>query len=269
MKVSRIGKYYGEKKTEVFFNGIVLSEYDYLEERTPWHFHDNPYFMYVLDGRMKDINSRQTEKCAPGSLIFHNWQEAHYNTKETAHARGFHVEFERNWFNDKKLAIDLWEGSQLIQNPHSHHILGKLYFEFKCNDRFSEISIDLLLIQLCESIEDHRIPKLQAEPQWIPRLKELIHENTEDLSLQFLSRQLGVHPAHLSRAVPKYLSTTLGDYIRKQKIKTALSYLLNPDLSITEIAYLCSFSDQSHFIRTFKYYLGQTPRVFRANLLAC
>ena len=218
---------------------------------------------------MKDINKLQTEQCGPGSLVFHNWQEAHFNTRETPFARGFHVEFEREWFNDKKLDVNLWEGSQLIHNPRAHHILGKLYFEFKCNDRFSEVSIDLLLLQLCESIEDHRIPRPVAAPLWISRLKDLIHENNEDLSLQYLSEQLDVHPVHLSRAVPKYLSTTLGDYIRQQKIKMALGHLMSPTHSITEIAYCCGFSDQSHFIRTFKHYFGQTPRTFRAQLQAC
>ena len=268
MKVSDKGKYYGAKKTAIHYDGIFLSEYDYLEAGTPWHFHENPYFMYVLNGQMKDYNKKQTERCDQGSLVLHNWQEAHYNTRESRFARGFHVEFDRQWYEDKKLNIDLWEGSQLIQNPLSHHILAKLYLEFKRNDSFSRVSIDLLLLQLCESIDKLIIQDTLIAPSWIPRLKELIHSNHEDLSLDYLSDQLGVHPVHLSRAVPKYFSTTLGNYIRQQKIKLALGYLMDPRRSITEIAFICGFSDQSHFIRTFKLYFDQTPRVYRAQLLA-
>jgi AraC-like DNA-binding protein len=267
MEISNKGKYYGAKKSATYLNGIVLSEYDYLESETPWHFHENPYFMYVLNGQMKDYNKKQSEICEQGSLIFHNWQEPHYNTRESKFARGFHVEFDRQWYNDKKLDVALWEGSQLIQNPISHHILGKLYLEFKCNDRFSEVSIDLLLLQLCESLETQRLQNTGIAPPWIPHLKALIYANNEDLSLEYLSDQLGIHPVHISRAVPKYLSTTLGDYIRQQKIKMALGYMMDPHLTLTEIAFSSGFSDQSHFIRIFKHYCGTTPRVFRRQLL--
>lgn len=96
-----------------------------------------------------------------------------------------------------------------------HHLLGKLYFEFKCQDAFSEASIDLLLLQLCETTQNQNDLSFQKEPSWIPKLKELLNENTLELSLTSLSETLGVHPVHLSRAVPKYLSTTLGNYLRQ------------------------------------------------------
>lgn len=269
MIISAKGKYYGSKQSEIQSEGIVLSEYDYLQAGTPWHFHENPYFMYVLHGNMYDINKKKQVTCPAGSLVFHNWEEAHYNTKESRHARGFHIEFERKWFYERKLDLDLWEGSQLIEHPSIHHLLGKLYFEFKCQDPYSGVSIDLLLLQLCENTGRDQIPKLTCEPTWIAQLKELIHQNTEGLNLKYLSDTLGVHPAHLSRAVPQYLSTTLGDYIRQQKIKQALGYLTDPKYSLTDITYLCGFADQSHFTRTFKIYFDQTPNVFRSQLLAC
>ena len=266
MKILTAGKYYGVKKSEIGFNGVILSEYDYLSPRTDWHFHENPYFMYILHGNLLDINKKYKTICPTGSLIFHNWQEAHYNTKETTQARGFHVEFERQWFKEKRLDIDLWEGSQFISHPKAHHILGKLYFEFRCQDLYSELSMELLLLQLCENTQSTQVlPK--KEPPWVNSLKRIIHEDIENLNLKFLSEQLGVHPVHISRAIPKYLASSLGDYIRQQKIRKSLGYLLNSEHSLTEIAYLCGFSDHSHFTRTFKAYLGTIPSIFRRRVL--
>jgi AraC-like DNA-binding protein len=199
----------------------------------------------------------------------HNWNEQHFNTKESSFARGFHIEFERKWFDQKKLDVNLWEGSQLIEDPEMHQILAKLYFEFKSPDAYSEVTIDLLLLQLCEKSQKTDQNTSTPEPDWILSLKELLHEEVEDLSLEGLSGVLGVHPVHLSRSVPKYLNTTLGDYIRQQKIKKALGYLMDPSHSLTEITYLCGFSDQSHFTRTFKSYFHKTPKDFRKRLFAC
>ncbi len=269
MKTLTKGKYYGQKRQETFVNGIVLSEYDYLIPRTDWHFHENPYFMYLLQGNLYDVNKRGKTVCASGSFLLHNWEEPHFNAKESDEARGFHIEFERQWFDDNKLDIDLWEGSQLIENPVLHHLFAKLYFEFKCQDQFSNVTIELLLYQLCEKLDTKNKRTLKNEPNWINPLKELIYDSKEDLSLEYLSKELNVHTVHLSRAIPKYLGTTLGDYLRQQKIKKAIGFMMNPKLSLTDIAYKCDFFDQSHFTRTFKLYFGKTPKAYRKKISGC
>ncbi|MEP3208906.1 MAG: helix-turn-helix transcriptional regulator [Maribacter sp.] len=267
MKILTKGKYYGEKKLELDNKGVVLSEYDYRIPQTDWHYHENPYFMYIIEGNLYDINRKGKTNCPAGSLLLHNWNETHYNAKASEFARGFHIEFERNWYDQKKLDVDLWEGSQRIVNPAMHHLLGKIYYEFKCQDQYAAVSIDLLLLQLCETSQLSQQSKHFNMPSWVSRLKEILHDDTiEILNLQFLSDELGVHPVHISRAIPKYFSTTLGSYMRQQKIQKALPLLFDSSKSLGEIAYLCGFADQSHFTRTFKLYLGAKPKDFRLLL---
>jgi len=263
MKILTKGEYYGSLSSELRANGLVISEYDYKIPRTDWHFHENPYFMYVLQGDLYDVNKQQRKQCPAGSFIFHNWQEAHFNEKHSKNARGFHIEFERKWFEQQKLDVGLWEGSQLLHNPQLHHLLGKLYYEFRTADAFTTLSIELLLLQICEGMKEHQEVDKAFDPTWITQLKELIHSNSNELSLASLSKELGVHPVHISRTIPKYLNSTLGEYIRKQKVKQAFDLMLNANHSLTEVAYLCGFSDQSHFTRTFKAYYKCTPMHFR------
>ena len=270
MKILKKGTYYGEKRLELDNKGIILSEYNYHMPSTDWHYHENPYFMYVIEGDVFDVNKKGKLACPSGSLLLHNWNEIHFNSKESHFARGFHIEFERKGFEQKKLDVDICEGSQIIDNPRMHHLLAKIYFEFKCQDEYSEISIDLLLLQLCETSQNGQNLDDVAIPSWISPLRDLLNDNDEaQLSLRFLSNELGVHPVHLSRTIPKYFSATLGDYMRQQKVKKALAYLFNTKYSLTEIAYLCGFADQSHFTRTFKSYFGKTPKDFRVVLRSC
>lgn len=268
MKILRRGTYYGTKKYELALPGILLSEYAYLSPQTDWHFHENPYFMYVIEGNLLDISKHHHSHCPPGSFLFHNWQEAHYNSKESAHAGGFHIEFDRAWFLDKQLDIELWEGSQLLADPQLHHLLAQVYFEFSCRDSYSQVAIEVLLLQLCEQIDQTRTHQIAPRPSWIDRLRDILQNPSQELSLDALSQELGIHPVHLSRSVPKYFNFTLGEYIRQQRIKSSIPYLLNSRYSLTEIAFLCGFSDQSHFTRTFKRYLCRTPRAFRKGLVS-
>ncbi len=263
MKILTKGNYYGSMKSEIDFNGIIFSEYNYIMPKTDWHLHENPYLMYVLKGYLYDINKKQKTPCSSGTLLFHNWQDPHCNFTESTEARGFHIEFDKNWFKEKQININLWEGSQKIENPKLHHLLAKLYSEFKYKDEYSEVSIELLLLQLCENIESIQPTKNNNEPLWINSLKEILHQNSENLSLEYLSSQLGLHPVHLSRVIPKYFSTTLGDYSRQIKIKNAINFMVSSKKSLTDISYECGFYDQSHFTRTFKSYMGMTPRQFR------
>ncbi|MEL6535542.1 MAG: AraC family transcriptional regulator [Bacteroidota bacterium] len=262
MKILTKGKYYGSMVDEQDTNGILFSEYDYLDPRTDWHYHENPYFMYVLQGDLYDVNKQRKTTCPPGSFLLHNWQEPHFNTKESTYARGFHIEFERSWFDRNNIDLSLWEGSQLIQNPKLHHILAKLYAEFRCGDVYSVISRELLIAQLCEQIDKETVYRYEKNPPWLKSLIEIIHNTREPFSLKSLSQQLGIHPGHLSRAIPQYFSTTLGDYIRQVKVKQAVDCMLTSRNSLATIAYDCGFSDQSHFTRTFKSYLGMTPKTF-------
>nr|WP_299341946.1 helix-turn-helix transcriptional regulator [Allomuricauda sp.] len=266
MKVLKSGSYYGVKKSELDNPGFVLSEYGYHLKETDWHYHENPYFMFVLDGNLKDMNKKGTRLCPAGSFMFLNWQETHKNTKETSYAKGFHIELDRNWFQEQKWERNLWEGSKLLLNPRFHHTVAKIYYEFNLNDSCSAISLDSLVLQLCEDLWEDKNREYKAEPDWVNKLQELVYDDVLEPTLDSLSEVLGIHPVHLSRSLPKYLNTTLGDYIRGHKIKKSIPLLTNDNYSLTEVAYSCGFSDQSHYTRSFKQYFNITPKVFRRML---
>ncbi len=263
MKILTGGEYYGIQDLETTYNGVLLSQYLYSVSKTDWHFHENPYFMYVLQGNMIDCNKKVRTLCPSGSLMFNNWQEPHYGSKHSNDAYGFHLEFEKSWLNKNGISMNLLEGSQLIQHPQVHLLFAKLYREFILSDKYSEISVEVLSFQICDTLSHLKAIHTQKHPSWIDDLKELLHHDPLDLSLNYLSDQLGVHPVHISRAVPKYLSTTLGQYIRLYKLKKAIPLLFDSSKSLTEIAHEVGFSDQSHFNRVFKSYFSMNPSSYR------
>jgi YesN/AraC family two-component response regulator len=59
---------------------------------------------------------------------------------------------------------------------------------------------------------------------------------------------------------------SFGDYIRKHRIEKAKELMANSQYSLTEIAYLTGFSDQSHFTRIFKKHTGKNPSSYRKTI---
>ncbi|MFN8354402.1 MAG: chromate resistance protein [Spirosomataceae bacterium] len=106
-------------------------------------------------------------------------------------------------------------------------------------------------------------------PAWASTLKDMIQDQIDTnlaLSLKDISKELDVNPTYLSREFSKYFENlSYGDYIRKLRIEKAMELLVSSSHSLTEIAYLTGFSDQSHFTRIFKKYTGENPSFFRKN----
>lgn len=107
-------------------------------------------------------------------------------------------------------------------------------------------------------------------PEWVNEFKELIQDQIDlnlSLSLKEISGELKVHPAYLSREFSRHFDDlSFGDYIRKLRIEKALKLMEETDYSLSEIAYLTGFSDQSHFSRIFRKQLGQSPSMHKRTL---
>ncbi|GAB3016481.1 hypothetical protein GCM10027185_10740 [Spirosoma pulveris] len=112
-------------------------------------------------------------------------------------------------------------------------------------------------------------PGKRKTPAWVRELKELIQDQIDTnltLSLNELSESLAVNPAYVSRAFSRYFDDlSFGEYIRKLRIEKALFLLETTPYSLSEIAYLTGFSDQSHFTRIFKKLVGENPSDYRKN----
>jgi len=104
-------------------------------------------------------------------------------------------------------------------------------------------------------------------PSWVKELKEIIQDQIDTqftFDLKQISNDLELNPSYLSREFSKYFEDlNFGDYIRKLRIEKAIHLIENSSYTLTEIAYMTGFSDQSHFTRIFKLQTGKNPSSYR------
>ena len=107
-------------------------------------------------------------------------------------------------------------------------------------------------------------------PAWATELKELIQDLLDaqlNVDIRKISSELELNPSYLSREFSKYFEEqNFGDYVRKKRIEKAMELMKDTQYSLTEIAYLTGFSDQSHFTRIFKKQTGENPSQYRKKL---
>jgi len=108
-------------------------------------------------------------------------------------------------------------------------------------------------------------------PSWVKDLKEIIQDQIDaqfTFDLKKISSDLELNPSYLSREFSKYFEDlNFGEYVRKLRIEKAINLIQNSTYTLTEIAYMTGFSDQSHFTRIFKLHTGKNPSSYRKNAL--
>jgi AraC family transcriptional regulator len=268
------GKYFGAQNHTVNLNGLIITDTEYTHDRVDWHTHQNPYFTFIIEGNMLEANKKESYQCGPGTLLFHNWQDAHYNIKPPGYTRGFHIETESSFFERYDVPQNKVEGSLMLDSPVFKALFRQMFVSANINDSIRDIAIEESLINVFNILSGLKNYAGAGIPAWVKKVKEALHDiNADALTWEGLSRTAGVHPVHLSRDFPRYFHTTVGDYLRKLRIEQAINLLRDNAISITTIAYQCGayqcgFADQSHFIRTFKTATGITPLQYRKNFSA-
>ncbi|OQP57077.1 AraC family transcriptional regulator [Niastella vici] len=162
--------------------------------------------------------------------------------------------------------------------PNDHELLEKgmllydaLYSWAKHlqQEKHTQQPFEDLLISVLNRYLKNKPGSKKKTPAWAQELKDIIQDHIDaNLSLKELSKGLDINPSYLSREFSRYFENmSFGEYIRKQRIEKAIALMKQPSYSLTEIAYLTGFSDQSHFTRIFKKHTGQNPSVYRKKLV--
>jgi AraC-like DNA-binding protein len=85
----------------------------------------------------------------------------------------------------------------------------------------------------------------------------------EDLTLEQMASMIGFSKYHFSRLFHIYAGTTFYQYLNQKRIAHAKNLLLDPALSVTEVAFRSGFTSISAFLRMFRLANNCTPTQFR------
>ncbi|MBC8033074.1 MAG: chromate resistance protein [Chitinophagaceae bacterium] len=132
-------------------------------------------------------------------------------------------------------------------------------------EKHTQQPAEQLLLNVWNNYLNSKTGTRKKIPAWAKELKEIIQDQIDsNLTLKELSKGLEINPSYLSREFSKHFENlTFGEYIRKTRIEKAIELMQSPSYSLTEIAYLTGFSDQSHFTRIFKRHTGSNPSEYR------
>jgi AraC family transcriptional regulator len=114
------------------------------------------------------------------------------------------------------------------------------------------------VFEVVENQQDRLLGKRE-----LARLTEFIEEHLDrPIALAELAAVVNLSRFHFSRLFKRSTGTTAVRYVEQCRIRRAQTLISETDLSLSDIALLTGFADQSHFTRRFHRHVGCTPAVF-------
>lgn len=157
--------------------------------------------------------------------------------------------------------------------------LTKLYDEindeYNSDNTLKEIAIYSIIIKMFVILgrkymnTENIFPdvKLNKQKEYIEKFNmifDYINDNyMEEISLDIIADVAGFSKFHFSRLFKQFTDMSFYDYLNQRRVKEAEKLLLNPSLSITEVAMRSGFSSISTFNRVFKNFKECTPTEFK------
>ncbi len=257
------GHYLGKIVDICYTDGIIAGVTTYPREAitSQMHYHDNLHISFVLQGASLENRIGNRFERLPGNIMFYHAGETHQNIQKIFPSKNINLEIENEFLKKYGVTEEIINRT-VINHPDGKFLMLKIYKELLENDSFSAPSINMIFLDLISKFE--KINYKKQSPLWLKKVYELLNDSwNEKLTLTDLSTVAGVNPITISKHFHKYFSCTLGEYMRKLKIEKSLSIINSAEISLTEIAYLCNFADQSHFTRTFKQFTGFLPKQYK------
>jgi YesN/AraC family two-component response regulator len=127
--------------------------------------------------------------------------------------------------------------------------------------------LEIFAQQLSSFANEILIEQDEREPYRVRLARAYIsNHQSEYFSLSDLARSVHVSTFYLCKIFKKATGLTFIEFRNRLRIKMAKTLLVNPNLSVSEIAYRVGFQSLTQFNRLFRRTVGESPTAFRCSL---
>ena len=116
---------------------------------------------------------------------------------------------------------------------------------------------------MCSFLEDNSLEIRTADRHVLAAAHYINEHFRQQISSADIAASAGFSPNYLSRKFREAAGIGLHEYLVFVRLRSAALELVSTDMSVTEIATHCGFSDGNYFKDAFKRKYGVSPRDYR------
>lgn len=142
-------------------------------------------------------------------------------------------------------------------------VLGKSLHEFCCGIR--TLNSPQHQVELANTFLTRRRASRVKRYDYTHTAMEIIRSVQGISDYQQVTDQVPISRRQLQREFKSLYGMTIKDYMRLTRMNAIHRYMHSTQTGLTQLPYELNFTDQSHFIREFKHYVGMAPKKFTKN----
>lgn len=264
------GQFYGNVSKNYQFSGFTLSELHHQTARQiRRHTHESAYFCLLITGSYREFFGRKEIVYQPLTIGYHPPDTVHRDEIGSQGGHFFAIEIADRWLDRLREYTAIPNSTCDLHGGELVWLALRLYRECTDFDAYSPLAVEGLVLEMLATVARAQPEKTRRPPGWLLQAVDLLQaEFHQNLTINAIATQVGVHPFHLSKTFRQVFHQPIGDYLQRLRIHFATQQLSQADIKLSEIALSAGFADQSHFTRVFKTITGATPGEFRSVLLS-
>ena len=238
--------------------------------RLPTHVHERACMTVLLEGVMAERFGDRERYCERASVLIKPGLERHddmFGRYGSAQIIVEPIDLELDLFRPCK---SLFTSERFFRDGTAERLGRRLAAELNHPDAYSTLAVSALTWELIVGAARLRARRHRANqdpPAWLRRTHELLEDCVGSVpTLAEIAREATVHPAHLARAFRAHYGCSVGSFVRRRRIEAAARDLAAATATIAAVAAAHGFTDQSHFTRQFRRYMGLTPLEYRQRI---
>jgi len=250
----------------------------------PIHYHEEFEINFILNGKgVKRIVGDHIEEIDDVELVlvgpnlYHGWE---LNKCRNKKIHEITIQFHNDLFSDSMLERRIMQPIRDMFNRSNHGILFSKKTGTELADKLVRISkLDgmdyfLEIISILHDMANSRNQRLLStftvdydtfeDDDKMKLIYEYVQKNfSEKITLDDVSNIASMSPVSFNRFIKKRTGKTFVNYLNDIRVGYAARWLVEKDLSISEIAFKSGFNNIANFNRIFKSIKNTTPSQYR------
>ncbi len=261
----------------------VKNEFDF-----PVHFHPEFELNFInnckgvrriVGDSMEEIED--IELVLVGPNLYHGWETYKCTTKNIHEVT---IQFQENLFNEAFLSRSIMKPIKDMFNRSIHGILFSKKTTKEISSRILQVSkldgIDyfLELMSILYDLANSRNQRLLSTNTFrkenyehsdnIKKVYDFIQENhSSKITLAEMAELVNMSGVSFNRFIKRHTGKTFVEYLNDVRVGYAARWLIEKDLSVSEIAFVCGFNSIANFNRVFKKCKNRTPSQYREDFI--
>lgn len=242
------------------------------------YYKQNYYIIYILSGKGYICSQNDHTLVTQGQLAFMNLSEPYkyYSHKKDPweilwiYFGGKDADWYYQMITGRNKSVFTLSDASGIPG-----LLKEIFDLYSKKDPFIEIKTSCIITNLLTELYIESMKGNDAArsmdfeyPNPVKAVMDFVEQNYfRKISLEELSSLTFLSPYYLLRLFKKYTGYTPGEYINRYRLDFSKKLLIEPELTIEQIALNLGFNTHSYFSKLFKKSSGLTPEQFRKNYL--